>query len=132
MSEEKGPPLESLANGQSITQQSCEDVSRQLELGVDDTVVLSAEWRRFLEFMDVAAEVLSPEDKGAALKEYFLQDARSRHSEEPIHIPAEVGSPAELRELLAAGELKVSLKSDRRHKIIEIARLPPTSGKRTE
>jgi hypothetical protein len=81
--------------------------------------------------MGVAAEALSPEDNGAGLKEYFLQDARSRHREEPIHIPAEVGSP-ELRELLAAGELKVSLKSDRRHKIIEIVRLARTPEEKKE
>jgi hypothetical protein len=126
LGENAGPLLE---RPRSITQQETSTtLSEQLELAADETVVLSAPWLRFLEYMDVVAEALSPEDNGAGLKNSFLQDARSRHQEPPIHIPAEVGSPAELRALLIAGELKISVESDRRHKIIKIIRLATPSN----
>jgi hypothetical protein len=122
-----GPLLEKFTKANRIARQTSTSLSEKLELAADETVVLSASWLRFLEYMDVAAEALSPEDDGASLKESFLQDARSRHRERPIHIPAEVGSPAELRALFAAGELKINIESDRRNKIIKIVRLATPS-----
>lgn len=93
-------------------------------------VKLSPEWLRYLEYMDVIAQALSPKDKGAALKQLALMDARSRCREQPPELSRQLdaafGTPAEFQQLWNYGELDIRARAgNRREHVIEITRLPP-------
>jgi len=112
---------------ESATQRTDPTLHPLLEVADDGSIVLPAVWRRCLEYMNVIAERLSPKDKGAALKRLFLEDARSRSSEPPLEIPAELGTPEELKRRLAWYELEIYLKSNRRDQVIHfvVNQFPP-------
>ena len=74
--------------------------------------------RRYLEYMDVVAEHLSPKDKGAELKRLFREDAWSRQFESRAEIPAGLGTPEDLKRRLAHREVEIRLKSNRREHVI--------------
>jgi hypothetical protein len=79
------------------------------ELAVDEKTTLPVQWQRYLEYMYIIAELKSPEDQGAALKKLFLEDARSRHWEQPIDFSC-AGTPAEFRTLCAQYDVEIQLK----------------------
>jgi hypothetical protein len=96
------------------------------------SVKLSPEWARYLEYMDVIAEALSPKDNGASLKQLALDDARSRHRDQPpganVFRPmnASLATPAEFRQLWFYGELEIrAYARNRREHVFEIWQLPP-------
>jgi len=116
--------------GESITQSTDPLTSLHLESGSNMSVVLSADWLRYLEFMDVIAEELSPEDNGLALKQLALADARSRYWEKPPDVlrpmNASLGIPAEFRQLWTFGQLEIRVcAQNRRQYFVEIWQLPP-------
>jgi hypothetical protein len=117
-------------NHQSFTQQGDELDSLHEESAANESITLSPEWLRYLEYMDVIAEALSPADTGAALKERALRQARSRFWEQPPDLlrpmNASLGKPAEFRERWFYGELEIRTHvRNRRERNIEIWRLPP-------
>lgn len=126
-------PLEEIAGSRlagSHTQRTDELLSLHQEAAVDENTALSAEWVRYLEYMDIIAEALSPNDKGAALKQMALEGARSRYWEQPPDVlspmNASLGTPAEFRQRWIYGELEIRAHAgNRRHHVIEIWRLPP-------
>jgi hypothetical protein len=72
--------------------------------------------------MDTIAELHSPEDQAAALKQFFLEDARSRcWEEQPIDLSC-AGTPAEFRALCARSRVEILLDKDR--KIINVVGYP--------
>lgn len=93
----------------------------------NEDVVLPAAWLRYLKYMDVVAEHLSPKDQGAAIKKLAIEDARSRSRSRPSQFPVELGTPAEFKARLAGHELEIRLKADRCNHIISIRfyQLPP-------
>lgn len=93
----------------------------------DEDTPLPGEWLRYLEYMNVIAEELSPTDKGAAFKNLALEDARSRREAQPPPIPGELGTPAEFKERLAGHELEIRTRFNRREQVIAIRvyQLPP-------
>jgi hypothetical protein len=97
------------------------------ETAVDESVVLSVAWMRYLEYMGVIAEALSRKDKGVDLKRLSLEDARSRSGEPPPTIPAELGTPVEFKQRLVDHELEIRRRVDRRQHviIIRVYPLPP-------
>lgn len=86
----------------------------------DEDEPLPPAWLRYLEYMDVVAEHLSPKDKGAAIKKLALEDARSRSRFRPSKFPAELGTPSEFKKRLAGNELEIRLKADRSNHVINI------------
>src|SRR5208337_1171794 len=107
-----------------ITQPNDPRISFQQELAVDESIALPAPWLRYLEYMDIIAELQSPEDQDAALKKLRLEDARSRHWEQPIDLSC-VGTPAEFRALCAQSRVEVQLEANsRRQTIINIIGYP--------
>jgi hypothetical protein len=86
----------------------------------DEDEALPAAWSRYLEYMDVVAEHLSPKDKGAAIKKLAFEDARSRSRSRPSQFPAELGTPSEFKKRLAGNELEIRLKADRSNHLIHI------------
>jgi hypothetical protein len=122
--------LDEISISESVTQRTDELASLQKESAANESVTLSLEWARYLEYMDVIAEALSPADKGAALKKLALMDARSRYWQQPPDIfrpmNAAFGTPAEFRKRSFYGELEISTRAvNRRSHVIEIWRLPP-------
>jgi hypothetical protein len=115
----------------SETQQTDELQSLLLESGENANVKLSPAWLSYLEYMDVIAEALFPEDKGAALKHRAWADARSRYWEQPPNLVqpmnAPLGSAAEFRERWTYGELDIRPRRavNRRDHVIEVWLLPP-------
>jgi hypothetical protein len=98
----------------------------------NENTILSPEWLRYLEYMDVIAVALSPRDNGLALKQLALDDARSRHREQPPDVNvfrpmnASLATPAEFRQLWFYGELEIrAYARNRREHVFEIWRLPP-------
>lgn len=105
-------------------------ISLHQEAAANESTTLSPEWLRYLEYMDVIAEELSPEDKGAALKQLALAHARSLYWEQPPDVfrpmNAPLGTSAEFRQHWFYGELEIRTRCDnRRHHLIEIWQLPP-------
>lgn len=86
--------------------------------------ILTDDWQHYLQYMDVIAEYLYPNDKGARLKSLALQDARSRSWEPPTEFPAELGTPEDLRRRLAHYELEVRLEFNRREPMIRFVVVP--------
>jgi len=116
--------------GFSATQLTDERQSLHLEASANDGVTLSPPWLTHLEYMGVIAEARYPKDKAAALKQLFLEDARSRCWEQPPELlqpmNASLGTPAEFRERWFCGELEICVRaSDRRTHFFEVWRLPP-------
>lgn len=109
------------------TQERNSALSDLKEAAANESIVLSADWHRYLEYVNVIAEELSPTDKGAAFKNLALQDARSRHDSEPSQFPAELGTPAEFKERLAGHEFEIRTRFNRREQVIAIRvyQLPP-------
>jgi hypothetical protein len=99
-------------------------VSLCREAAEDQSVVLSAAWMRYLEYMDVIAEARYHNEKCAVLKQLFLQDARSRSAEQPPEIPAELGTPADFEGRLADHELEIRYEANRREHAISIRVYP--------
>lgn len=93
----------------------------------DEDNALPTTWQRYLEYMDVVAEELSPKDKGAKLKRLALADARSRRSARPPEFPAELGTPAEFKKRLADHEMEIRCTANRREQVIRIVvyAIPP-------
>ncbi|HLM81153.1 MAG TPA: hypothetical protein VK302_11025 [Terriglobales bacterium] len=127
-------PLSEIAGARGVgshTQQTDALQSLHLESGANANVKLSPAWLRYLEYMDVIAEAFSPKDKGAALKQLALTDARSRlFREQPPErfqpMNASLGTPAEFRERWVYGELEIRVRApNRRDHVFEIWRLPP-------
>ncbi len=121
-------PLDAV--GESTTQRTDGLASLYRESGDNANVKLSPPWTRYLDYMDVIAEALSPKDKGAALKQLALADARSRHWDEPPDtfrpMNASLGTPAEFRQKWLYGELEIRARvGNRRNHVIEIWQLPP-------
>jgi hypothetical protein len=58
--------------------------------------------------MFIIAELHSPEDKGAALKELMLEGAWSRRREQPIDFSC-VGTPAEFKALCERSRVEIQL-----------------------
>lgn len=117
-------PLENMGAGGSVTQQTDALNSLLYEAASDENIALPARWLHYMEYMEVVAETLSPEDNGSVFKELFLQDARSRHWEQPPDIPPALGSPAGFRLACLRNELEIHLESNRRTHLIKIAVLP--------
>ena len=118
--------LEQIGTGESVTRQTDELASLHLEAAEKEEIVLSREWLHYLEYMDVIAAALSPKDKGAALKNLFLEDARSRYWEQPpeVRVPASL-TPAELRRRWLEHEIEIRpLGSSRRNRFIRIVCYP--------
>lgn len=116
--------------GLSATRLTDELESLQIELSDDQGLPLPRAWLRYLEYMDVVAEELSPKDKGAALKQLALEDAQSRCREQPPDwfqpMNASLGDPAEFKQRWIYGELEIRIRvSSRRDQVFEIWRLPP-------
>lgn len=93
-------------------------------LADDEGNALPTAWQRYLEYMDVVAEELSPKDKGAKLKRLALEDARSRRNARPPEFPAELGTPAEFKERLADHEMEIRCTVNRREQVIRIVVYP--------
>jgi hypothetical protein len=119
------PRIGNRLGDRSLTQPS--DSWYALLLNDDAGVPLPAPWLRYLEYVNVVAEYLSPKDKGAAIKKLALEDARSRFRSRPPQFPAELGTPAEFKARLAGHELEIRLRADRRNHVISIRvyQLPP-------
>jgi hypothetical protein len=119
------PSIGNRPGDRSLTQPS--DSWYALLVNDDADIPLPAPWLRYLEYLDVVAEHLSPKDKGAAIKKLALEDARSRRNLRPTQFPAEIGSPTEFKKRLAAHELEIRLEADRRNHVISIRfyQLPP-------
>lgn len=98
-----------------------------LFLADDEDNALPTTWQRYLEYMDVVAEELSPKDKGAKLKRLALEGARSRRSARPPEFPAELGTPAEFKKRLADHEMEIRCTANRREQVIRIVvyAIPP-------
>jgi hypothetical protein len=94
--------LESFVRGESITRQT----------GPDESIALPASWLRYLDYMDIIGELLSPEDQGAAFKELMLMDARSRREEQPIDFSC-AGPPAEFRARCDQSRVEIRLDTDK-------------------
>jgi hypothetical protein len=90
----------------------------------DESVVLSAPWVRYLEYMSVIAEARSPKDKGAELNEKFMEDARSRNWEQPPTIPAQLGTPADFKANLDSKNLEIRFEANRREHVVRVVILP--------
>jgi hypothetical protein len=108
----------------SITQPDDLLLSLHEELAENEGTPLKEDWRSYLEYMDVAAEVLSPRDKGATLKKLFLADARSRPWERPPVFPLEFGTPAEFRTRCAESHVEYVLRRNRRKQTIRFIFYP--------
>jgi len=119
------PRIGNRLGDQSLTQPS--DSWYALFVKDNEDVPLPAPWLRYLEYMDVIAEELSPKDKGAALKKIVLEDARSRLNTQPPEFLAEVGTPAEFKERLTGHELELRRRFDHREQVIliRVYQLPP-------
>ena len=118
-------PLAEIAGRRQVgshTQQTDELLSLHLESGANANVKLSPAWLLHLEYMDVIAEALSPKDRGAALKQMALTDARSRYWDAPPDVvPASCGTPAEFRQRWGWGELEIRTRAAKRREcVIEI------------
>lgn len=112
------------ADHQSITQPDDPLTALHREVDADESVSLPAGWKRHLEYMDIIAEVLAPGDKGADLKRFFLEDARSRYWESPPVFPTELGTPSEFRAMCARGEIEIGKHFTRRRQLLTIRLLP--------
>ena len=100
-------------NGETVSRESFvkgESITRQT--GPDESIALPASWLRYLDYMDIIGELLSPEDQGAAFKELMLMDARSRREEQPIDFSC-AGTPAEFRTRCAQRRVEILLDRDR-------------------
>jgi hypothetical protein len=119
------PSIGNRSGERSLTQPS--DSWYALLVNDDSDVPLPATWLRYLEYLDVVAERVSPKDKGAAIKKLALEDASSRRNQRPTQFPAEIGSPTEFKKRLAGHELEIRLKADRHNHVISIRfyQLPP-------
>jgi len=118
--------MEQLGTGESLALGTDELTSLHLEAADNEKTVLSREWLRYLEYMDVIAEALSPKDSGTALKKLFLADARSRYWESPpeVRVPALL-TPVELRRRWLDHKIDIrAVGSKRRDRIIKIAEYP--------
>jgi hypothetical protein len=114
-------------NHRSVTQQTDHRASRLLEDAANAGIVLSSEWRRYLEYMYVIAEARSPNDNGAELKKLFLEDGRTQAHVKPPTFPEGLGTPVEFRERVRTHELELRYTIDRRKHAIRISEtlLPP-------
>jgi hypothetical protein len=124
--DERGRRLTLDELGESVTQQTDELTSLHHEAGADESIALSPQWLRYLEYMDVIAAALSPKDRGAELKKLFLADARSRYWEHPpeVRVPESL-TPAELWRKWAEHEIDIRpVGSNRRDQIVEIIHYP--------
>jgi hypothetical protein len=110
---------------ESVTQSGDPFPTLQQETATDESIVVSAEWRHYLGYMSVIAEIQSPGDKGAELKSLFLQDARFQHRKRAPKIPAELGTPAEFKARVLGHELDIILDHRKRAVRIRIYPLPP-------
>ena len=111
----------------SATQLTDPLLSSYNEAAADESVVLPTTWLRYLKYMSIIAETLSRNDKGAGLRLMFVEDARSRRYEQPPHIPAELGTPAEFKERVAGHEFEIRKRFSRREHVlaIRVYSLPP-------
>jgi hypothetical protein len=114
-------------NHRSFTRGTDPKLSLLREAAADESIELPATWVRFLGYMNVIAEAKSPDDKGEKLKQFFLEDARSRCYEQPPTIPAELGTPSEFKTRLAGHEMELRYTVNRQETTIRIHiyQLPP-------
>jgi len=121
--EEDGEPLllESLLTGGSITNQNDGVASLYEQAAADASSVLPPPWLLYLEYMYIIAELLSPEDQGATLKEAMLRHACSCREEQPIDFSC-AGTPAEFR--TRCEQSRVVIQLDKNRKIINIIGYP--------
>lgn len=111
--------------GVSITQETDALNSLHREAGADSSIALSAPWMRYLGYLDVIAEALTPKDKGAALKRLAIEDARSRYWEQPPAMPSSLGASSEFRQRVQWGEMEIrALAANQRKYVIEIREYP--------
>lgn len=114
------------ADHESITQPEDSLLSVYQQLADNEKMTLPAHWQRYLEYMDVVAEMLSPIDQGAALKQLALTDARSRYWEQPPDFGS-LGAPAEFRKRCAESHVEIDSQCNRREHTIRfiLYSLPP-------
>jgi len=99
-------------------------VSLHEEAAAEDHIALSPEWPRYVDFMGIFAESL-PADRKDVVKRAAVLDARSRHWERAMEIPAVLGTMTELRARWERGEIWFWHKYTRRDWTICVEEDPP-------
>jgi hypothetical protein len=109
---------------ESVTQETDPSNYVRTEANTDENDVLPDTWLKSLQYMFIIAELHSPEDKGAALKELMLDDAWSRPREQPIDFSC-VGTPAEFKARCEQSRVEVRTEMvGRKHLIIHVIGYP--------
>ncbi len=101
-------PLTNFRVRERVVEQTDPSNYVRTEANTDQNDVLPDSWLKSLEYLFIIAELKSPKDHGANLKKLMLEDAWSRHGEQPIDFSC-VGTPAEFRALCEQSLVEIQL-----------------------